>query len=364
MRRATVLFALIVVGLLLLPSATVRAAPPSPAAWDLMEAVNQERFGAGLPPLSALVSVLDLADKQATRIADDGELSHNPDLADDVANRVAGWMRVGENVGYASELAKLHSAFMASPPHRANILGDFNYIAITVVQRGDTLWAAEVFVKGPPGLPTLTRVPVSRVADASNVGASVASSRSMFSAGGSAGVVIARQDLFCDALAGGALAAAQSGPVLLSNRDQVDPIVVEEAKRVLKPGGTVAATVPSWLPEQICWALSEEYHAPFVEGGHVRIYSEPTLRSRMRTAGLQPGRAHHAHALHSPSWWLKCAVGPTNDDHPLVKAYLRVLIWDIAQTQPMGTVTRWAERLLNPVLGKSLVVYAKKEVVR
>ena len=139
-----------------------------------------------------------------------------------------------------------------------------------------------------------------------------------------------------------------------------DQVALDELFRVLKPGGTVAATVPSWLPEQICWALSDEYHAPFVEGGHVRIYSEPTLRARMRKAGLQPGAAHHAHALHSPYWWLKCAVGPTNDDHPLVKAYLQVLIWDITQTQPMGTITRWAERLLNPVLGKSLVVYAGK----
>lgn len=139
-----------------------------------------------------------------------------------------------------------------------------------------------------------------------------------------------------------------------------DQVALDEIFRVLKPGGTTAATVPSWLPEQICWALSDEYHAPFVEGGHVRIYSEPTLRARMRTAGLKPGAAHHAHALHSPYWWLKCAVGPTNNDHPLVKAYLQVLIWDIAQTKPMGTITRWTERLLNPVLGKSLIVYASK----
>jgi SAM-dependent methyltransferase len=137
-----------------------------------------------------------------------------------------------------------------------------------------------------------------------------------------------------------------------------DQVALRELFRVLKPGGTLAATVPSWLPEKVCWALSEEYHAPFVEGGHVRIYSESTLRARMRAAGLEPGRGHRAHALHSPYWWLKCAVGPTNDDHPLVRAYHQVLVWDIAQTQPMGTITRLTERVLNPVLGKSLVVYA------
>ncbi len=139
-----------------------------------------------------------------------------------------------------------------------------------------------------------------------------------------------------------------------------DQQALHELFRVLKPGGTVAATVPSWLPERICWALSDEYHAPFVEGGHVRIYSEAVLRNRMEVAGFEVTGKHKAHALHSPYWWLKCAVGPRNDDHPLVKAYLQVLVWDIAQTQPMGTITRLAEQALNPVLGKSLIVYARK----
>jgi SAM-dependent methyltransferase len=142
-----------------------------------------------------------------------------------------------------------------------------------------------------------------------------------------------------------------------------DVQALAELTRVLKPGGTIAATVPAWLPEQICWALSEEYHAPFVEGGHVRIYSEVELRRKMRAAGLAPRGAHHAHALHSPYWWLKCAVGPTDDDHPLVRAYRQILLWDISGEQPMATITRWTERLLNPVLGKSLVVYARKPEV-
>ena len=136
-----------------------------------------------------------------------------------------------------------------------------------------------------------------------------------------------------------------------------DAGAVAELARVLRPGGTMAVTVPSYLPERICWALSDEYHAPFVEGGHVRIYKEWELRDRLRAAGLTPGFAHHAHALHAPYWWLRCAVGPTNDAHPAVGAYRRFLEWDITDAPP---VTRWADRLLNPVLGKSLVVYSVK----
>ena len=138
-----------------------------------------------------------------------------------------------------------------------------------------------------------------------------------------------------------------------------DEGALDELARVLRPGGVIAATIPSWLPEKVCWALSDEYHAPFVEGGHVRIYTENELREKMQASGLETRGSHHAHALHSPYWWIKCAVGPTNDEHPLVKAYHRLLVWDI---RDHPAVLRVADRLLTPVLGKSLVVYAAKPV--
>ncbi len=132
---------------------------------------------------------------------------------------------------------------------------------------------------------------------------------------------------------------------------------VMELARVLRPGGTLAVTVPAWLPERLCWALSDDYHAPAVAGGHVRIYSARGLEQTLSRAGLTTLGRHRAHALHSPYWWLRCAVGPSDDHHPLVAAYHRMLVWDITRG-PRSL--RLADQLLNPVLGKSLVVYARK----
>jgi SAM-dependent methyltransferase len=133
-----------------------------------------------------------------------------------------------------------------------------------------------------------------------------------------------------------------------------DAAAFAEIARVLTPGGRAVVTVPRYGPERICWALSDAYHAN--EGGHIRIYRGDVLRTRLAAAGLTPGESHHAHALHAPFWWLKCAVG-VERDAALVRAYHRLLVWDLAH-RPW--LTRTAERVLDPVFGKSLVVYADK----
>jgi SAM-dependent methyltransferase len=136
-----------------------------------------------------------------------------------------------------------------------------------------------------------------------------------------------------------------------------DRAVIAEATRVLKKDGVLAVTVPRWWPELVCWALSSAYHE--VEGGHIRIYRGTELLSRLREAGLRPlGDTHHAHALHSPYWWLKCFFGPDNEQAVLPKLYHRLLVHDLMH-RPWWT--RVPEQLLNPVLGKSFVVYLGKD---
>lgn len=136
-----------------------------------------------------------------------------------------------------------------------------------------------------------------------------------------------------------------------------DRAVMAELARVLRPGGRLAVTVPRWFPERVCWALADDYHAPAVDGGHVRIYRRADLRRRLADAGFRRSGSHHAHALHTPYWWLRCAVGVRNDDAAAVRLYHRFLVWDVFH--PDGPAHR-VERALNPVLGKSLVLYAER----
>ncbi|MBO0865178.1 MAG: class I SAM-dependent methyltransferase [Mycobacterium sp.] len=136
-----------------------------------------------------------------------------------------------------------------------------------------------------------------------------------------------------------------------------DDTVIDELIRVLKVGGKLVVTVPRWLPEQVCWLLSDEYHSN--EGGHIRIYRASQLRAKIANAGMTLVHTQYAHGLHAPFWWLKCLVGVSNSDHPAVRAYHKLLVWDMMQ-RPL--ITRLAESALNPLVGKSVALYFEKPV--
>lgn len=131
--------------------------------------------------------------------------------------------------------------------------------------------------------------------------------------------------------------------------------VLGEIERVLKPGGIFCASVPRFWPEWLCWAFSDEYHAN--EGGHIRIFRAGALCSEIEAHGFSHFHKHWAHALHSPFWWLKCLFWADQEKSRLISLYHRFLVWDMMD-RPW--LTRTLENLLNPVMGKSVVMYFKK----
>ncbi len=191
-------------------------------------------------------------------------------------------------------------------------------------------------------------------------GAELASVSAMFAAMHEAGEVppgasgtVAAADATAMPFADGSFDAVIAAEVL--EHIPADQAAMHEIARVLRPGGVAAVTVPAWLPERICWRLSEDYHN--IPGGHVRIFTRRELAVKVTRSGLDVAGHHYAHALHSPYWWLKCAVGVRNDAHPLAAGYHRLLVWDIMRRP---AVTRLADQMLNPLIGKSLVLYADK----
>lgn len=128
-----------------------------------------------------------------------------------------------------------------------------------------------------------------------------------------------------------------------------------ELDRVLAPGGLMAVSVPRFWPEAVCWRLCADYaNTP---GGHVRIFRKTELAGALAARGLAIFHARHAHALHSLYWWLQCALWRRRETSRVVAAWRRLLEWDIA-ARPR--ITRALEAALNPVMGKSLVLYARK----
>ena len=80
---------------------------------------------------------------------------------------------------------------------------------------------------------------VQRQAGQTRLETAVAISGDGYAPGGADVVVLARDNLFPDALAGGPLAAAKRGPLLLTPSDQLAPVVQEELQRVLPQGAVV-----------------------------------------------------------------------------------------------------------------------------
>ena len=136
---------------------------------------------------------------------------------------------------------------------------------------------------------------------------------------------------------------------------QDNVLAIRELVRVLKPGNDLVVSVPSFFPERICWTISESYHRE--PGGHIRIYKKKELKNLLERAGTKCWKIRYKHALHAPYWWLKCIVGHKNERSGLVNLFRKFLEWDIMTHPPL---TRLLDKILSPLMAKSVVLYLKK----
>jgi hypothetical protein len=118
----------------------------------------------------------------------------------------------------------------------------------------------------------------------------------------------------------------------------------------------LAVSVPRRWPEKVCWRFSKAYRSE--AGGRIRIYRGRRLAARIEAAGGRCFARHYAHALHAPFWWLKCGLGLDQPDQLLVRLYHRFLVWNL-MARPI--LIRGLEQLLNPLMGKSVVLYFRKD---
>jgi SAM-dependent methyltransferase len=263
--------------------------------------------------------------------------------------------RAGRGVAHAIVCARVPPLVGGCPSGAAVLTVDFNRLQILPGTRvldvgcGNGRHAFEALRRG--ARVTATDLDQGALAEVANMGAAMRTAGEVALGGGLRTVAAdARRLPFADREFDVVIAAE-----VLEHITE-DRTAIAELCRVLRPGGLLAVTVPRWWPERVCWALSREYHE--VPGGHVRIYRRRQLAERLRGSGLVLAPPHHhAHALHSPYWWLRCALGMSREQAVATRLYHRFLVYDLMRRP------RWSrslERSLNPVLGKSVVLYARR----
>jgi uncharacterized protein YkwD len=82
-----------------------------------------------------------------TLMAFTGTLAEDPNSQAAIAAYVPNWQLWGENVGVGPTPQSVEAALMASPPHRANILGNFTHMGVGVVIANGHFWVTERFYR-------------------------------------------------------------------------------------------------------------------------------------------------------------------------------------------------------------------------
>lgn len=126
-------------------------------AQAFLNKINALRSTLGLGSLSIDPHLTEIAQDWSQQMANAGDISHNPNLKDEVT---ANWSKLGENVGMGPAIDDLFTAFVNSPHHYANLVDpSYNYVGIGIVYSNGTIYTTHDFMSLRASAPHVTAPP-------------------------------------------------------------------------------------------------------------------------------------------------------------------------------------------------------------
>ena len=118
---------------------------------EFLAAINSSRSAAGLAPLAMSGSLQTYARSHSAFMAS-GSCAEGASICHSTGAQLAaaagsGYTKLGENVGRGPGVSALHTAFMGSSGHKANILGDYNFVGIGTTTQDGYIYVTAVFMK-------------------------------------------------------------------------------------------------------------------------------------------------------------------------------------------------------------------------
>jgi hypothetical protein len=126
------------------------AQKPSAEEQFFFDSANRERAAQQLPPLKWNSALTEAARHHALLMAKQDDLSHQlpgePPLSQRAAQAGARFSEIGENIAVGPHAHSIHTGWMHSPGHRANILdAHFTALGVGVIGKNGELYAVEDF---------------------------------------------------------------------------------------------------------------------------------------------------------------------------------------------------------------------------
>ena len=135
---------------------------------QVLALVNSDRTTRGLPALAVDPSLVTIARAWSDHLLATGTLSHNYNLPNQISPQASGW---GENVGMGPSATSINSAWLSSPAHYANVVGNYNFVGVGVSTRSDgTQFVTVDYELVPTGAPMAPQVAIASAPPAAPTG--------------------------------------------------------------------------------------------------------------------------------------------------------------------------------------------------